>query len=205
MNLLMTNGRGMGWPRSVQVFVQLAWTLYPRLDISSAYGQNMKTSRCFGLHSGFSTRCLFSMGLCMDVFVAVCFYPSDFLFFPVMVFITYEIKEWSCLCYVFVCSLAWFTLWTWPKNHILDIPVFPLPPSMSVWVTCIQPRQKSLLLKLVLSEAENEKWSASNLATTGNDKRCVEECLWKRDLSTTDCILQSENLTSAHGEPRQEP
>ena len=299
MNPLMANGRGMGWPRSVQVLVQIVWTLNPTLTsfsgcdqslevspcdwlrigfscrcppsarlcmdvfvavcfyppdlfpplvmapvyyeikewnilvyvlpsslvwssmwlllyslfmsapvlhISSAYGQSMKSPLCFGLQCGFSNRCLFSIGLCMDVFVAAHFYLPDFLFFPEMVFITYEIKEWSCLCYVFVCSLVWFTLWMWPKNHILVIPVFLWLSSKSVWVTCVQLLQKSLLLKLVLSKAENEKWSASILATTGKDKRCVEVCLWKKKyLSSTDCRLQSENLTGAHGEPRQEP
>ena len=112
---VMANGRGKGWRRSVQVFVQIVWTLNPKLYTSSVCGQNVLTSCCVGVRSGLISRCLFSLGLCMDVFVAVCFYLPDILFFLVMMFLPDEIKEWSYLCYLAACSPVWFSLWLWQK------------------------------------------------------------------------------------------
>jgi hypothetical protein len=96
--------------RSVQVFVQLVWTLNPGLNISSGHGQNVMLSPFVGLRSGYSSRCLFSASLCMDVFVAVCFYPPDNFLILVMISLPYEIKQgkipWKALKQMTLSSMA---------------------------------------------------------------------------------------------------
>jgi len=118
MNPFMVNDRGMGWPRSVQFFIQLAWTINPGMVFYSGREQKVKFSCFVNLLSGFSSRSLFPTRLCMDVFVAVCFYPPDILFLLVMASLPYEIKDWSCLGYVSVCPQIWLSLFFLAKKDM---------------------------------------------------------------------------------------
>ena len=118
MNPFMVNGRGMGWPRSIQFFVQLAWTINPEMVFSSGRERKVMFSCSVNLRSGFSSRSLFPTRLCMDVFAAVCFYPLDILFLLVMASLPYEIKDWSCLGYVSVCPLVWLSLFFLAKKDM---------------------------------------------------------------------------------------
>ena len=115
----MVNGHGEGWPRFVQVLVRLAWTLNPELVSDSSGGQLVLDSSAVGWNSVCRKGCPCSLGLCMDVFVAACFYPPDPSF--VMAPGRYKIKRWSCLAYVLVCSLVRSPLWSLPKSLV----VFP--------------------------------------------------------------------------------
>ena len=123
MNPLMANGHGMGWPRSVQVLVQIVWTLNPTLMSFSGCDQSLVVSPCDWLRIGFSCRCPPSARLYMDVFVAVCFYPPD-LFPPlVMAPVYYEIKEWNILVYVLPSSLVWSSMWLLLYSLFMSAPV----------------------------------------------------------------------------------
>ena len=108
---LMVNGRGKGWPRSVQVFVQIVWTLNPEWVMFSGCGKDVMVSPSAEVRIGCSCRWPFPTDLSMDVFVAVCFYPPDPYFVLVMVLVTLVIKEWSCFVYVPACFLLRFSPW----------------------------------------------------------------------------------------------
>lgn len=117
MNPLMVNGRGEGWPWSVQFLVQLVWILNPELVSDSSGGQLVLDSSVVGRNSVCRKWHPCSLGLYMDVFVAACFYPPDLSF--VMAPGRYEIKRCSCLVYVPVCFLVRSSLWLLPKSHLL--------------------------------------------------------------------------------------
>ena len=106
MNPFVVNCHGEGWPLVVQIFVRMVWTLNPGLVLWSGCGQYKNSTLFCGSRISFRSDCLLALGLCMDVFVTVCFYPPDLFLLSVLVKVYSEIKESNHFVYVSVCLLC---------------------------------------------------------------------------------------------------
>ena len=102
----VVNCHGEGWPLVVQIFVRMVWTLNPGIVLWSGCGQYENSTLFCGSRVSFRSVRLLALGLCMDVFVAVCFYPPDLFLLLVLVKVYSEIKESNHFVYISVCLLC---------------------------------------------------------------------------------------------------